>query len=128
MRNESMERSVRSGPSDPNTRALINALRRTSTKHNVRIWKRVAEMIARPARQRPAVNIGKIERHTNAGDIVVVPGKLLGSGIITHKVTVAALNASSTARSAIVDAGGSVMSIDELLTQVPKGRGVMIII
>jgi large subunit ribosomal protein L18e len=128
MRNESMERSVRSGPSDPSTRALINALRRTSIKHNVRIWKRVAEMIARPARQRPAVNIGKIERYTNAGDIVVVPGKLLGSGIITHKVTVAALNASSTARSAIVDAGGSVMSIDELLTQVPKGRGVTIIV
>jgi large subunit ribosomal protein L18e len=85
-------------------------------------------MIAQPARQRPAVNIGKIERHTSAGDIVVVPGKILGSGIITHKVTVAALNASSTARSAIVEAGGSVMSIDELLTQAPKGRGIMIIV
>jgi large subunit ribosomal protein L18e len=128
MRYESMERSVKSGPSDPNTRALVNALRKTSMKHNVRIWRRVAEMIAKPARQRPAVNIGKIERHTNAGDIVVVPGKLLGSGIISHKVTVAALNASSTARSAIVEAGGSVMSIDELLTQVPKGRGVVIIV
>lgn len=123
-----MERSVRSGSSDPNTRALINALTKTSKKHDVRIWKRVAEMIAQPARQRPAVNIGKIERHTNAGDIVVVPGKILGSGIITHKVTVAALNASSTARSAIIEAGGSVMSIDELLTQVPKGRGIMIIV
>jgi large subunit ribosomal protein L18e len=128
MRYENMERSVRSGPSDPNTRALINALRKTSMKHDVRIWKRVAEMIAQPARHRPAVNIGKIERHTSAGDIVVVPGKILGSGIITHKVTVAALNASSTARSAIIEAGGSVMSIDELLTQAPKGRGVMIIV
>ncbi|MBN2228982.1 MAG: 50S ribosomal protein L18e [Candidatus Thorarchaeota archaeon] len=123
-----MERSVKSGPTDPNTRALINALRKTSLKHNVKIWKRVAEMIARPARQRPAVNIGKIERYTNAGDIVIVPGKILGSGIITHKVTVAALNASSTARSAIVGAGGSVMSIDELLTQAPKGRGITIIV
>lgn len=123
-----MERSVRSGPSDPNTRALINALKKTSMKHDVGIWKRVAEMIGRPARQRPEVNIGKIERHTSAGDIVIVPGKLLGSGIITHKVTVAALNASSTARSAIVEAGGSVVSIDELLAQAPKGRGIMIIV
>ncbi|MFX1482710.1 MAG: 50S ribosomal protein L18e [Promethearchaeota archaeon] len=123
-----MERSVKSGPSDPNTRALINALRKTSTKHNVRIWKRVAELIARPARQRATVNIGKIGRHTRAGDIIVVPGKVLGSGTLSHKVTVAALNASTSARTVIVGAGGSLISINELLTQVPKGKGVTIIV
>lgn len=119
---------VRSGPTDPNTRALINALMKTSTKHNVRIWKRVAELIARPTRKRPAVNVGKIARHTNDGDIVVVPGKVLGAGTISHKVTVAALNASATARAEIVDAGGSVITINELLAKVPKGNGVTIII
>ncbi|MCK4484823.1 MAG: 50S ribosomal protein L18e, partial [Candidatus Thorarchaeota archaeon] len=95
------------GPTDPNTRALINSLKKTSTKYDVRIWKRVAELIARPARKRATVNVGKIGRHTRAGDIIVVPGKILGSGIIPHKVTVAAMNASTTARSAIVNAGGS---------------------
>lgn len=123
-----MEKSVKSGPTDPNTRALINALRKTSTKHNVGIWKRVAELIARPARQRATVNIGKISRHTNAGDIIVVPGKVLGSGNLSHKVTVAALNASTSARTVIVGAGGSLISINELLTQVPKGKGVTIIV
>ena len=68
-----MEKSVKSGPTDPNTRALINALRKISTKHDVVIWKRVAELIARRARQRATVNIGKISRHTSAGDIIVVP-------------------------------------------------------
>jgi large subunit ribosomal protein L18e len=123
-----MERSVRSGPSDPNTRALINALQKTSAKHDAGIWKRVAELIARPARQRPTVNIGKIGRYTNAGDIIVVPGKVLGSGTIPHKVTVAALNASATARSAIVGAGGSLITIDELMAKVPKGKGISIIV
>jgi large subunit ribosomal protein L18e len=123
-----MEKSVKSGPSDPNTRALINALRKTSTKHKVSVWKRVADLIASPTRQRPTVNIGKIERYTNAGDVVIVPGTVLGSGKISHKVTVAALNASTTARSAIVGAGGSLISIDELLSQSPKGRGITIII
>ena len=123
-----MERSVKSGPSDPNTRALINALRKTSTKHNVGIWKRVAELIARPARKRATVNIGKISRHTSAGDIIVVPGKVLGSGNLSHKVTVAALNASTSARTVIVGAGGSLITIDELLTKVPKGKGVTIIV
>ena len=123
-----MERSVKSGPTDPNTRALINALRKTSVKHNVGIWKRVAELVARPARQRATVNIGKISRHTSAGDIIVVPGKVLGSGSLKHKVTVAALNASTSARTVIVGAGGTLISIDELLAKVPKGKGVTIIV
>jgi large subunit ribosomal protein L18e len=116
------------GPTDPNTRALINSLKKTSTKYDVRIWKRVAELIARPARKRATVNVGKIGRHTRAGDIIVVPGKILGSGIIPHKVTVAAMNASTTARSAIVNAGGSLITIPELLNQSPKGTGITIII
>ena len=123
-----MERSITSGPTDPNTRALINALQKTSTKHNVRIWKRVAELVARPARKRATVNIGKISRHTNAGDIIVIPGKVLGSGSLSHKVTVAALNASTSARTVIVGAGGTLITINELLTQIPKGKGVTIIV
>ncbi|RDE15169.1 MAG: 50S ribosomal protein L18e [Candidatus Thorarchaeota archaeon] len=118
---------VRTGPTDPNTRALINALKSTSNKNGARIWKRVAELISRPARMRPAVNVGKIGRYTSDGDIVVIPGKVLGSGSLTHKVTVAALNASVSARSLIVDAGGVLISIDELLDRVPKGTGVLII-
>jgi large subunit ribosomal protein L18e len=118
---------VRSGSTDPNTRALINALRRTSTKHDVKIWKRVAELLSRPTRKRPAVNIGKIQRHSNDGDVIIVPGKVLGSGALTHKVTVAALNASASARSVIVSAGGSLITINELLAKVPKGKGVTII-
>ncbi len=123
-----MERSVKSGSTDPNTRALINALKKTSTKHNVGIWTRVAELLARPSRQRATVNIGKISRYTSAGDIIVVPGKVLGSGKLTHKVTVAALNASTSARTGIVGAGGSLISINELLAKVPKGKGVTIIV
>ncbi|MCF2135631.1 MAG: 50S ribosomal protein L18e [Candidatus Thorarchaeota archaeon] len=118
---------VRSGSTDPNTRALLNLLRKTSTKHSVKIWKRVAELIARPARKRAVVNIGKIDRYTKDGDIIVIPGKVLGAGVLTHKVTVAALNASATARSIIVGAGGSLISIDELLTKIPAGSGVTII-
>lgn len=118
---------VQSGATDPNTRALINALRKTSTKHDVGIWKRVAELLSRPARKRPTVNVGKIGRYTHDGDIVIVPGKVLGSGSLPHKVTVAALNASAGARSVIVGAGGSLISINELLSKEPKGKGVVII-
>ncbi len=118
---------VRSGLTDPNTRAVINALKKTSTKHDVKIWKRVAELLSRPSRKRATVNVGKIQRHTNDGDVIVVPGKILGSGILTHKVTVAALNTSASARSVIIGAGGTLITINELLAKIPKGKGVTII-
>ena len=118
---------VRSGLTDPNTRAIINALKKTSTKHDVKIWKRVAELLSRPSRKRATVNVGKIERHTNDGDVIIVPGKILGSGTLTHKVTVAALNTSASARSVIIGAGGTLITINELLAKIPKGKGVMII-
>ena len=118
---------VQSGLTDPNTRALINALKKTSTKHDVKIWKRVAELLSRPSRKRATVNVGKIQRHTNDGDVIVVPGKILGSGILTHKVTVAALNTSASARSVIIGAGGTLITINELLAKIPKGKGVTII-
>ena len=118
---------VRSGLTDPNTRAVINALKKTSTKHDVKIWKRVAELLSRPSRKRATVNVGKIQRHTNDGDVIVVPGKILGSGILTHKVTVAALNTSASARSVIIGAGGTLITINELLAIIPKGKGVTII-
>ena len=51
---------VQSGATDPNTRALINALKKTSTKHSVGVWKRVAELLSSPTRRRPTVNVGKI--------------------------------------------------------------------
>jgi ribosomal protein L18E len=43
-------------------------------------------------------------------------------------VTVAALNASTSARTVIVGAGGTLISIDELLAKIPKGKGVTIIV
>ncbi len=119
---------VKSGATDPNTRALINALKKTSSKHSVGVWKRVADLLSRPTRKRPAVNVGKIGRHTNDGDVVVIPGKVLGSGNLPHKVTVAALNSSTSARSVIVGAGGSLITIKELLSKKPNGKGVLIII
>ncbi|NWF97166.1 MAG: 50S ribosomal protein L18e [Candidatus Thorarchaeota archaeon] len=118
---------VRTGSTDPNVRALVNALRKASTKNDARVWKRVAELVSRPTRQRAVVNLGKIERHSNDGDVIVVPGKVLGAGVLTHKVVVAALSASASARATIVAAGGSLITIDELVTRVPKGSGVTII-
>jgi len=53
----------------------------------------------------------------------VVPGKVLGAGVLDHKVTVAAFAFSQSARERI-DAVGKTLSIEELLKKNPKGTGI----
>jgi len=58
--------------------------------------------------------------------MIIVPGKVLGSGVITKRVSVAAWKFSKSAREKIEKAGGRVMSIRELMSENPKGTNVRI--
>jgi len=102
-------------------RELIETLLNYSVKYDAKIWRAVAEELNKPSRRRRAVNVSKINRYTNPGDYVVVPGKVLGSGNLDHPVTVAALSFSKTAIEKIQRAGGRAMSIFELLREKPDG-------
>ncbi|MCS6768187.1 MAG: 50S ribosomal protein L18e [Candidatus Nitrosocaldus sp.] len=106
----------------------IEMLRSAAKQHDAPIWSRVAELLARPRGRRAEVNVSKIARYSSAGGVVVVPGKVLGSGGIEHPVTVAAFSFSSIAMKKILDAKGRVLSIDELVRINPKGTGVRIIV
>ena len=108
--------------------ALIRKLRKIARENNAKIWHVVAEILARPKRKRVVVNLAKINRLTKKGDIVIVPGKILGSGELNHPVTIAAYSFSESAQKKIVDAGGKSLYIQELAESNPKGSNVRIII
>ena len=108
--------------------ATVKKLKKLASEKNANIWKTVAEFLERPKRKRIAVNVSKINRYTKEGETVIVPGKVLGTGEIDHKVNVAAFSFSSTAIEKIKKAGGTVMSIDELININPKGSNIRIII
>jgi large subunit ribosomal protein L18e len=57
----------------------------------------------------------------------VVPGKVLGSGVLNHKVNVGALTFSSQAKVKIERTGGKCLSIRALIEENPGGSGVKII-
>jgi len=110
------------------SRASLTFLRKKARENKAPIWRRVAELLEKPTRMRPEVNISKINRHTREGDVVVVPGKVLGSGRLTHRVIVAAYAFSERAREKILEAGGEVLTIPQLIERNPRGSGVRIII
>ena len=73
------------------------------------------------------MNISKLEFNVNKNSKVVVPGKLLGSGNITKKITVSAYSFSQTAKNKVEAAGGKCLSYNEFIKSNPKGTDVMVI-
>ncbi len=116
----------RTGPTNIHLRLLITRLRKAARQNEAMVWRRVAELLARPRRQRIAVNISRINRYTKEGDVVVVPGKVLASGELDHGVVVAAWAFSKKAEEKI-SRKGKCITIDELLEANPRGTGVKII-
>ncbi len=117
----------RTGPTDVNLRLLAAYLRKASRIHGAKIWRVVSEKLLAPTRKRIEVNISRINRYTKDGDYVVIPGKVLGSGILDHKVYVAAWKFSERAKEKIEKAGGKCLRIDELVEINPKGSNVKIL-
>ena len=107
-------------------RVVIN-LRRAYRQYHARLWRDLIERINRPKRKRVVVNVSRINRYTQANDVVVVPGKVLGAGVIDHPITVAALWFSKTAKEKIEKIGGRALTIEQLIAEKPTGSGVKII-
>lgn len=117
----------RTGPSNEHTRALIAHLRKESNTQKAGLWSRIAEDLELPTRKRRAVNLSRINRFTKANETIIVPGKVLGSGMLEHSIIVAALAFSNGARERIEQAKGKCLTIDELLKQNPKAKDIRII-
>ncbi|RLI80022.1 50S ribosomal protein L18e [Archaeoglobales archaeon] len=119
-------RKMQKRKSNPNLVKLIDELLVASAKNEAKVWKDLAERIAKPRRLYAEVNVSKIERYAKDNETIIVPGKVLGNGKINKKVTVAALSFSESAKRKIEDAGGKCLTIMQLLEENPKGSGVRI--
>ena len=80
--------------------SIINKLYETAKLKNKDVFKRVGEIINSPTRNLPAVNLFKLEKLdiVKDGSIVVVPGKVLGTGTLTKKITIYAYNFSESTK------------------------------
>ena len=81
----------RTGPTNKNTQLLIQLLRKESSTQKSDIWRRIADDLEKSTRQRREVNLSKISRFTKPQETIIVPGKVLGTGALTHELIIAAL-------------------------------------
>lgn len=105
----------------------IYTLKQAYKKSKARIWLAAIEYLLKSRSRRPAVNVGKISRLTKEDDLVLVPGKILGGGIISHKITIGAYSFSDKALWKIQKAGGKAMSLKDFIEKFPDGKGVILI-
>ena len=111
---------------NPRLSSLIADLKSTARNSGGDVWDDVAERLEAPRSTHAEVNLGRIERYAQEDETVVVPGKVLGSGILQKEVTVAAVDFSGTARTKI-DQVGETMNLEQALEQNPDGSNVRVI-
>jgi len=112
---------------DPSRVELIAQLQQAASKEKAGLWDSVAQDLARSRKNRSEVNIYHLNKHTAGGDVVVVPGKVLGDGVLEHKIDVAAYRFTPSAAKKIAEAGGRALNITELMKSNPTGTKVKII-
>lgn len=91
-------------------------------------WMRVAELQHRAVRKRHGVNLSRLTRLTKANQSVVVADRVLGTGVLLHPLTIAALGFSGSARKGIEKAGGKAMAIAEMKAINPTGKDLTVMI
>lgn len=117
----------RTGPTNPVLVSLITELKKKSSEQSVNLWRRIAIDLEKPTRQRRAVNLSRINNYTEENDFVVVPGKVLGSGILEHKLTISAYQFSEQAKDKLQKIGAKIIPLAELCREKPDGKKIRII-
>jgi large subunit ribosomal protein L18e len=116
------------GPTNPIIKGLIDDIRNRGYREKVPFLVKLADEMEKPRRSKTEVDLSKLNRVCKDNETVVIPGKLLSSGILKKPLTVAAASFSMSAIQGIQKAGGKTLTIEELIKSNPKGTNVKIVI
>jgi len=111
---------------NPHVLSLIKSLYVKSTDSKNSLWKDLAKRFESPRRNWAEINLTRLNRLTQKGDTIVVPGKVLGMGELDHDVNIYAFSGSENVQKKVKSAGGSFGTINDLIEK-GKATGVKII-
>ncbi|MDH5432230.1 MAG: 50S ribosomal protein L18e [Nitrosopumilus sp.] len=106
---------------------MAKDLKKASAKNDAPIWAKLAEYALKPSIARRDLNLNRIGQLTKENDVVVFPGKVLGTGNISHKITLFSFSISNSAATKIVEQGGKIITYSNLIEQNPTGKGVVLL-
>jgi len=93
------------------------------------IWKALGEELNKPNRRRAEVNLHKLNKEMENGEIALVPGKVLGYGKLDKdkKIKIASFNYSNKALQKIEKTKTEAHTIEEIKEQNPSKEKMRII-
>jgi len=106
---------MKKGPTNPILRETIEKLRKTKKKSLVLI----ARKLETATRRRPEVNLWKIDKYSKEGELVVVPGKVLSEGELSHKIELVAFSLTKKAEEKL-KGKAKLHSFEYLVKEQPK--------
>ncbi|MDZ7701702.1 MAG: 50S ribosomal protein L18e [Halobacteriales archaeon] len=111
----------------PRLTSLIAELKAVARESGSDVWLDVADRLERPRRTHAEVNLGRIDRYARDDETVVVPGKVLGSGVVRTGYTVAAVDFSTSAAEKIRQADGEAIPLEQAIERNPDGSDVRVV-
>jgi len=90
-------------------------------------WNQIAGILSGPRRNKTCINLEEINKNANAGETIVIPGKVLSQGEIDKKIKVVAFNFSDKAREKLLSAKCEVSDILNEIKSNPSAKGIKII-
>ena len=112
------------------TQAKVNTLKilkKASKENDAPIWEKVADYVQKSRSNQKIVNLKKIEESTEDGNAIIITGKVLGTGNISHKIILSSFSISNSAAKKIKDSGGEILKFSDMIERFPTGNGVIII-
>jgi len=106
---------------------LVKELKSASKKNEAPIWSKIAKNALKSNSNKKTINLKKIDRLTDDGNAVVISGKILGTGKLSHKVLISSFSISNSAAKKIKESGGEILQFSDMIQRFPSGKGVKII-
>tara|TARA_B100001750_G_C15322498_1_gene502940 strand:- start:25 stop:372 length:348 start_codon:yes stop_codon:yes gene_type:complete len=106
---------------------MVKELKNASKKNDAPIWLKLAKSALKSNSNQKTVNLKKIDEISNDGNAIIIPGKVLGTGNISHKIILSSFSISNSAAKKIKDSGGEILKFSDMIERFPTGNGVIII-
>lgn len=90
-------------------------------------WLKIAKILSGSTRRHPQVNLSEIDKHSAAGDTIIVPGKVLSKGELTKKIRICALSVSREAKEKLKNMKSEFLPLIEEIKKNSKAEGIKII-
>jgi len=105
---------------------LIHELKKQSIEKEAPIWKDIALRLEKSSKNWSEVNLNRISKYVHEKETALIPGKVLSTGTLSKKISIAAWSFSEQAIVKIKKSGGKTMSIEELMKKSPDGKNIRI--